>query len=308
MRNSTSALPIGVFDSGVGGLTVWRELRKQLPSESFVYLGDTARLPYGGRSREEILHFVRDIVSWMLEHPVKAIVMACNTSSALALEAIRDECPVPILGLILPGARAAVRQGQRIGVWATPATANSHAYRAAIQEMNPDIPCWEVACPKFVPLIESGKLRGRLARATIREYLRPLLDANIDTLVYGCTHYPLLASELLQVLPSGISVVDPAVSLVSAVRKELECLALLERGRVGTTQFFVSGNDADRFAELASRLLAGNPVGGASSRLRVRSVCLDTAPAPVLDSAAIIDAAPLDAIALDAASFSLHAD
>ncbi|MEO1131496.1 MAG: glutamate racemase, partial [Cyanobacteria bacterium J06639_1] len=157
MRDS-SALPIGVFDSGVGGLTVWRELQQQLPSESFVYLGDTARLPYGGRSRAEIIQYVRDIVAWMLRHPVKAIVMACNTSSALALELIRDECPVPILGLILPGARAAVRQGQRIGIWATPATANSHAYRAAIQEMNPDIPCWEIGCTKFVPLIESGKL------------------------------------------------------------------------------------------------------------------------------------------------------
>lgn len=302
MRDSASALPIGVFDSGVGGLTVWQELRKQLPNESFVYLGDTAHLPYGGRSRDEILHFVRDIVTWMLERPVKAIVMACNTSSALALEIVRDECPVPILGLILPGARAAVRHGKRIGIWATPATANSHAYRAAIQEMNPEIPCWELACPKFVPLIESGKLRGRLARATIREYLRPLLTRDIDTLVYGCTHYPLLAPELSKLLPPGISVVDPAASLVAAVRKELECLALLEHGRIGTTQFYVSGNDTDRFAELASRLLAGNPIDGASSRLRVRQACLDLTRS--------LDAASLDALAVETSPtpFSIHAE
>ncbi|MEO0853777.1 MAG: aspartate/glutamate racemase family protein, partial [Cyanobacteria bacterium J06648_11] len=203
-----------------------------------------------------------------------------------------------------PGARAAVRQGQRIGIWATPATAKSHAYRAAIQEMNPDIPCWEIGCTKFVPLIESGKLRGAEARATILDYLNPLLAEGIDTLVYGCTHYPLLAAELLEVLPEGIQPVNPAVSLVSAVRKELECLGLLARGRKGATQFFVTGNDADRFAHLAARLLT--PTTGAfrgvHPLIRVRSVCLDAVP--------VADGAALEERSLDAAlmPFPLHAE
>lgn len=152
-----SAAPIGVFDSGVGGLTVLRELYRQLPQESALYFGDTARVPYGTRSTAEILQFVREILDWMTDQGAKMIIMACNTSSALALEAVRAEYAVPILGLILPGARAAVQQGRRIGVIATPATAASNAYRQAIQEIEANAQVWQVGCPEFVPLIEQNR-------------------------------------------------------------------------------------------------------------------------------------------------------
>ena len=260
VRSIASSLPIGIFDSGVGGLTVWRELREQLPHESFVYLGDTMRLPYGDRSPAEILRGVSDIVHWMLQHPVKAIVMACNTSSALALEQIRETCPVPILGLILPGARTAVKRGRRIGVIATAATSQSHAYRNAILEINPRLQCWEVACPRFVPLIEDGQLNSAPLHEAVRDYLAPLLDARIDTLISGCTHYPLIEPAIRQALPPSVSLIDPAASLATAVARELDFLGLRSyRGR-SMTRFFVSGNDTVRFAELAANWI--HPVKG----------------------------------------------
>ncbi|MDX2099192.1 MAG: glutamate racemase, partial [Leptolyngbyaceae cyanobacterium bins.59] len=184
---------IGVFDSGVGGLTVLRELYRQLPNESIVYFGDTARLPYGTRSAAEILQFVREILTWMTQQHVKMVIMACNTSSALALEIVRSEFPVPILGLILPGARAAVQQGRRIGVIATPTTANSHAYQTAIREIDNTAEVWEVGCPEFVPLIEGNRIHDPETQEVVWKYLAPLLEKEIDTLIYGCTHYPHLA-------------------------------------------------------------------------------------------------------------------
>lgn len=260
MRSIASSLPIGIFDSGVGGLTVWRELREQLPHESFIYLGDTVRLPYGDRSPNEIIHGVSDIVEWMLQQPVKAIVMACNTSSALALERIRQTCPVPILGLILPGARSAVKRGRRIGVIATAATVQSNAYRNAIQEINSQLQCWEVACPRFVPLIEEGQLNTSELHLAVRDYLAPLLEHGIDTLISGCTHYPLIEPAIRQALPKSVSLIDPAVSLATAVARELDFLGLSTHSGHSTTRFFVSGNDSERFAELASNWI--QPVDG----------------------------------------------
>ncbi|WP_038026238.1 glutamate racemase [Synechococcus sp. PCC 7336] len=260
MGSVASTLPIGVFDSGVGGLTVWRELRRQLPRESFVYLGDTARLPYGGRSPAEILQSVREISNWMVQQPVKAIVMACNTSSALALEQVRHEFDVPMLGLILPGARAAVKRGQRIGAIATQATVNSHAYRDAILEINNELECWEVACPDFVPLIEAGQMDSPALHAAVREYLQPLLERRIDTLISGCTHYPLIEAAIRQVLPPSVCWIDPAVSLATAVKRELEFLGLRARGNSPSTRFCITGDDADRFAELAAQWI--HPIAG----------------------------------------------
>ncbi len=176
MRESRGDHRIGIFDSGVGGLTVLRELYRQLPNESILYFADTARLPYGTRSREEILQFVRQILSWMTAQGVKMIIMACNTSSALALETVRCEFDLPILGLILPGARAAVGRGKRIGVIATPATAASNAYRHAIQEINPMAQVWQVGCPAFVPLIERNRIHAPYTKKIARQYLEPLLQ------------------------------------------------------------------------------------------------------------------------------------
>ncbi len=260
-------LPIGMFDSGVGGLTVWRELRKQLPYESIIYFGDTARIPYGVKTVTEILHYVRSIVHWLLTHPVKLIVMACNTSSALVLEQVRQACPVPVLGLILPGAKAAVEVGSRIGVLATPATTQSQAYQRAIIEcgarVNKQVLCWEQACPDFVPLIESNQLDSPQLQLTARQYLDPLLIQSIDTLVYGCTHYPLLAPLLHPLLPSTVRVVDPAIALAASIRQELDLWGILQSHpptdiNLNLTQFFVSG-DPETFANLAINWLGQKP-------------------------------------------------
>ncbi len=226
--------PIGVFDSGLGGLTVWRALRRRLPHERLIYFGDTARVPYGERSPEEILAFVRQILTWMQAQPVKLVVMACNTSSALALEQVRQEFALPILGLILPGAQAALAQGFRIGVLATVATVKSRAYSRAIQEYSALDPkrfpypvyCWEQACPEFVPLIEAGWLDSPALRQAAEHYLQPLLQKGIDTLVYGCTHYPLLDPILKPLLPSSVKRVDPGMALVGSLARELSLWGL----------------------------------------------------------------------------------
>ncbi len=234
---------IGVFDSGVGGLTVLRQLRHQLPQESMIYFGDTARLPYGDRTQEEIIQFVRDILIWMeTTQQVKMVIMACNTSSALALDIVRSEFNFPILGLILPGARAAVKKGKRIGVISTQATALSNAYGLAIAEINPKVKVWQVGCPKFVPLIEKNCIDSDYTKEVAREYLQPLIDQKIDTLIYGCTHYPHLEPILKTILPKSVNCIDPAKSVVISAEQELEALGLKNNSRITSpTRFYVSG-------------------------------------------------------------------
>jgi glutamate racemase len=251
--------PIGVFDSGVGGLTVLTQLYRQLPNESIFYFGDTARLPYGIRSQAEILQFVREILSWMLAQQVKMAIMACNTSSALALEAVRSEFPFPILGVILPGARAAVQQGKRIGVIATPATAASNAYQQAILEIDHTAQVWQVGCPKFVPLIEQNRISDSYTKDVARQYLAPLIQQKIDTLVYGCTHYPHLEPVLRSLLPHKVKLVDPAIYVVKAVAQELDLLGLRNTHPPLPTRFYVSGCP-QQFAQSSVRWLGYTPV------------------------------------------------
>lgn len=250
--------PIGVFDSGLGGLTVLLELYRQLPHESVLYVGDTARLPYGTRSQDEIIQFVRDIMTWMEQQRVKMVIMACNTSSALALDAVREEFSVPVLGLILPGARAAARQGRRVGVIATPATVQSHAYREAILETDPAVAVWEMACPAFVPLIEQGRIETPDTLAIARQYLEPLMAESIDTLIYGCTHYPLLAPVVGQILPSRVQMVNPGVHVAAAAAQELDLLDLRNPGDPSPTRFYVSGCP-EQFAALSHQWLGFMP-------------------------------------------------
>ena len=250
--------PIGVFDSGVGGLTVLRELYRQLPQESILYFADTARLPYGDRSAREILEFVREILAWMTQQRVKMVIMACNTSSALAVEAVRQEFDLPILGVILPGAKAAVKQGQRIGVISTPATAKSQAYRQAIQEINPNAQVWQVGCPPFVPLIEQNRLWDVHTKEVAREYLTPLLAHNIDTLVYGCTHYRHLLPVIKTIIPTTVKLVDPASYVVQAAKKELELMGLSKTAPALPTRFAVSGCSST-FSQLSKQWLGYCP-------------------------------------------------
>lgn len=251
--------PIGVFDSGVGGLTGLRQLRRQLPQESFLYFADTAHVPYGTRSQSEIIELVRQILTWMTTQNVKMAIMACNTSSALALETVRSEFDLPILGIILPGARAAVRAGQRIGIMATPATINSNSYLQAIQEINPTAQVWQIACPEFVPLIEGNRIHHPSTVGIVNNHLQPLLDQQIDTLIYGCTHYPHLAPIIEPLLPSSVQVIDPAVHLATAAAAELKLLGLnVTQGTSRSTRFCVSGCP-EQFAEVSSQWLSYIP-------------------------------------------------
>lgn len=250
---------IGVFDSGVGGLTVLQEIYRQLPQESVLYFGDTARVPYGNRSATEIVEFTRQTLDLMVKEKVKMAIVACNTSSALALEIVQSEYDLPILGVILPGARAAALHGRKIGVIATQATVNSDAYLHAIKEANPSAQVWQVACPEFVPLIENNRLDEPYTLAVARAYIQPLLDLGIDTLVYGCTHYPHLEPVLRQFVPDSIRRINPAVHVVAAAVKEIEILGIPHRGIPSPTRFTVSG-DPLHFSQFAAQWLPAKPV------------------------------------------------
>jgi glutamate racemase len=252
---------IGVFDSGVGGLTVLQEVYRQLPHESVLYFGDTARVPYGTRSAAEIIQFTRETLDWMVSQRVKMAIMACNTSSALALETVRSEYDLPILGVILPGARAAAFQGQKIGVIATPATVNSNAYLHAIQEANPHADVWQIACPEFVPIIENNRLQEPATIEIAKQYLQPLLDRSIDTLVYGCTHYPHLEPIFRKFVPNNVRFINPAIHVVNAATKELNLLGINSNSEAVPTKFIVSG-DPQQFAQLATQWLPSQPVVG----------------------------------------------
>ena len=251
-------LRIGLFDSGVGGLTVLRQIYHRMPNESILYFGDTARLPYGTKSPQEILGFVREILDWMCKQGVKMVIMACNTSSALALDIVREEYDIPILGLILPGARAAVQQGKRIGVIATPATASSNAYRQAIQEIDSNAKVWQVGCPEFVMLIESNQIYSSYTKQVAQTYLQPLLDRRIDTLIYGCTHYRHLESVFRSILPTSIKIIDPAEYIAIAAEQELELMGLKNNRQPFPTRFCVSGSPR-QFAKLSQQWLGCLP-------------------------------------------------
>lgn len=254
-----SAGRIGVFDSGLGGLTVLKALQAQLPHESFLYFGDTDHLPYGERSAAEIVTFVRQILAWMQQSGVKLGVMACNTSSALALEQVRPEFNFPIIGLILPAAQVAVKKGKRIGIMATSATVNSQSYPQALQEQKPTIQVCQVACPEFVPLIEQNRCQDPYLRQVAQAYLEPLIEFGLDTLIYGCTHYPHIADVITPLLPPQVRQIDPAQAVAQAAIQELELLGLRQyRRERGTAKFAVSGNP-EQFAHLASRWLGYFP-------------------------------------------------
>ncbi len=256
--------PIGIFDSGVGGLTVLQEVYRQLPQESILYFGDTARVPYGNRQPEEIIQFAEEILHWMENQGVKMAIMACNTSSALALDAVRQYFKFPILGVILPGSRQAANIGKNIGVIATPATVTSNAYQQAILESanfamdNPAIAVHQVPCPEFVPLIEQNRIFEPHTREIAQKYLAPLIQAEIDTLIYGCTHYPHLEPVLRDLVPSHVQFVNPAVHVVEAAHQELKSLGLLNPSPTPITKFVVSGNP-EQFSKLSRQWLGFYP-------------------------------------------------
>jgi glutamate racemase len=248
--------PIGIFDSGLGGLTVVKAIQKELPREKLVYFGDTARIPYGTKSPDTIIRYARQIIRFFLkEKKVKCVVVACNTSSAWALETVRREFHIPILGVIEPGAYAAVsatRNG-RIGVIGTEGTVASGAYVRAIHQIFPRARVFPKACPLFVPLVEEGKLTGPVTEAVAEEYLKPLLKARIDTLVLGCTHYPLLKKTLSKIVGPGVRIVDSAEETAKSLHWNFELHDIPLSGK-GGGQYYVS-DLSRKFKEQAQRFL-----------------------------------------------------
>lgn len=249
--------PVGVFDSGLGGLTVLAAIRRRLPAESAVYLGDTARVPYGPKAAETVRRYALEAVDFLLERGVKAIVVACNTATARALPEVERRAQVPVLGVVEPGGAAAVSvsRGGRIGVIGTRGTVSSRVYHEVIRRLRPGAEVWEQACPLFVPLVEEGWTEGEIARLTARRYLDPLLRRGIDTLVLGCTHYPLLKPLLTNVVGPSVTLVDSAESTAAALEALLGDRELLTDTEAGTKYRYYVTDAAARFDVLARRLL-----------------------------------------------------
>lgn len=252
--------PIGVFDSGVGGLTVVREIMRQIPNEKIVYFGDTARVPYGSKSKETVTRFSEQIVRFLRTFQVKTIVVACNTASAYALDELEKDIDIPIIGVVKPGAKAAaeVTKNGRIGVIATEATIGSRIYSKYIQELNKDVTIYGKACPLFVPLVEEGLLEDPVTDEIARRYLTELIDIDIDTLILGCTHYPLIRSTLGKIVGEKVTLVNPAYETARELKEMLAELDMLneEAPVLGSNryQFYVS-DKAEKFVRFANSII-----------------------------------------------------
>jgi glutamate racemase len=267
----TDNRPIGIFDSGVGGLTVLSEVRKLLPGEGIVYLGDTARVPYGTKSEETVKRFSRENTRFLLSRGVKAVVVACNTSTALALGSVRRMAGVPVVGVVEPGAKAAAaatRNG-RVGVIGTEATIASGAYQRALRKINPMVLTVSQPCPLFVPLAENGWLDNKVTTETALIYLTPLVEAGVDTLVLGCTHYPLLKKVIGKVMGPKVTLIDSAFETARRVRDVLAGEGLLGSGK-GTAglRFFVTDHPA-KFTGVGRTFLGTDHLTATRCRLAV---------------------------------------
>ena len=258
-----NSLPIGIFDSGVGGLTVLRAVRQRLPHESVIYLGDTARVPYGTKSRATIERYAIEDAAFLVEKEVKMIVVACNTASAMARESLRREFDVPFLTVLGPGARAAARATRtgRIGVIATEATINSGAYERAIHEAaEPNaVKVVSRACPLFVPLVEEGETNSQVARLVAEQYLASLREQQIDTLVLGCTHYPLLKTVIAETMGDAVTLIDSAEAVAEETAQLLEQHQWLDGDTEAQQSRFYVTDAAERFHRIAERIL-GTPL------------------------------------------------
>lgn len=255
-----SQAPIGVFDSGVGGLTVAREIMRQMPNEKIIYFGDTARVPYGNKSKETVTRFSRQIARFLQTHHVKTIVVACNTASAYAIEDLEKELDIPVIGVVKPGARMAanITQNGKIGVIATEGTIGSGLYTKYIKSLKEDATIYGKACPLFVPLVEEGLWEDPVTVEIARRYLNELIDLDIDTLILGCTHYPLIRSTIGKVMGEGVTLVNPAYETAIALKKLLEEHNLLNEVAppLGSNpyQFYVS-DGAEKFKQFANSII-----------------------------------------------------
>lgn len=263
--------PLGVFDSGLGGLSVVKEIKRHLPYESIVYLGDTARVPYGTRSKKTVTEFSLQCIKFLLKRKVKCIVVACNTSSAQAFDEIKKVSTVPTFEVIGPGVRAAVKNGKAgvIGVIGTRGTVKSSAYKKKINKHNSSLRVVEVACPLFVPLIEEGELKGKLIELCTQKYLRPLKRKGLDTLILGCTHYPLIKPVIAKHLDSKVRIVDSGQEVANQLSVYLRVKKMLADKNVKPKDEFYVTDLTERFMKVASMFL-GKDLGG-----RIKKVELD---------------------------------
>ncbi len=250
---------IGIFDSGVGGLTVLKEIIKALPQEDTIYFGDTARFPYGTKSPETIIRYSLEIASFLVKRDIKLLVVACNTASAVSLEALTKKLSIPVVGVIEPGARRAVSttRSRKVGVIGTEGTIRSSAYTKAIKRLNPDVEVITQACPLFVPLVEEGWIDNEVARLASRTYLTGLREEKADTLVLGCTHYPLLKEIIAEVMGTGVRLVDSAEETASTVADILRSGGMLRpSSEKGNHHYFVTDVPAG-FIRIGKRLMGG---------------------------------------------------
>ena len=254
---SNSTAPVGVFDSGVGGLTVAREIMRQLPCENIVYFGDTARVPYGSKSKNNIIRFSEQIIRFLKTKGVKAIVIACNTASALALEAVQEETDIPILGVIAPGARAAVQATENgiIGVAGTEATIQSEMYTRVIRKMDPGAVVIGKPCPLFVPLVEEGFAKHRITEEVIDIYLSDMRQTDMDTMILGCTHYPLLRSRIMAYFGEKVHIVNPAYETAVDLKKILDESGTANLSEEAAAYEFYVSDAAEKFTRLANTIL-----------------------------------------------------
>lgn len=248
--------PIGVFDSGVGGLTVVREIIRQLPSENVIYFGDTARVPYGSKSKKTVTEFTRQIIHFLKTKNVKAIVVACNTASAYALDEVAPEVDVPIIGVVRPGAYMAAHStvNGKIGVLGTEGTVSSGIYTEVLHEHDPGLKVIGKACPLFVPLVEEGLLNDPVTDEIASRYLTHMKEAGVDTLILGCTHYPLIRNTIGRIMGDGVTLVNPAYETAISLRRMLKAQGMYRENGTPEYHFFVS-DGAEKFSSFANSIL-----------------------------------------------------
>lgn len=249
---------IGIFDSGIGGLTVLKELRANLPKEQLIYFGDTARIPYGTKSEKLVQQYALEDAAFLVQHKVKMIVVACNTASAMAIDLLKERLDIPVVGVVLPGSVGAIRdtKNNSIGVIGTSATINSNAYARAVKEnAKQNVEVFSQACPLLVPLVEEGWLAGRVAELVLENYLKDILKNNIDTLILGCTHYPLLRGAIQQVVGPNIKLVDSGSETARFVEEILRQNNLQNKGSKKADDLFFVSDIPQKFEEIGSRFL-----------------------------------------------------
>ncbi|OGV04376.1 MAG: glutamate racemase [Ignavibacteria bacterium RIFOXYB2_FULL_36_7] len=261
MNNTDSDKPIGIFDSGIGGLTVVKRFLTALPNENIIYFGDTARVPYGSKSNSTVIEYSLQDARFLLSKNVKAIVVACNTASSVAIDELRKTFDIPIIGMIGPGSKAALKEtkNKKVGVIGTRATISNSAYAKRLKFLDPSVEVFEKACPLFVPLAEEGWIKKNATFEIAEEYLNELRSKEIDTLVLGCTHYPILSGVIQKVIGPNVKLIDSGIASVEIVKEELKKNNLLSQRDSGGESIFYVSDIPTKFKEIAE-LFLGKPV------------------------------------------------